>query len=81
MQIYRGRNQAGELRLSRLVDHARARGLLVHPYTFRRDELPDGIENFDQLLDIFIGRLGVDGLFTDFPDTVSAYLSAREHRS
>lgn len=80
MQIYQGRDEAGELRLSRLVERARARGLLVHPYTFRRDELPDGIGDFDQLLDIFIGQVGVDGLFTDFPDAVRAYLSRREQR-
>jgi glycerophosphoryl diester phosphodiesterase len=62
-----------------LVDRARARGLLVHPYTFRQDELPDGIEAFSQLLDIFIGQIGVDGLFTDFPDVVRDYLDGCEY--
>ena len=75
MQIYQGKDSGGAARLSELVPRARALGLLVHPYTFRRDELPGGISGFDELLDIFIGQVGVDGLFTDFPDTVVHYLS------
>ncbi len=73
-QIYLGRNPGGDCRLTDLVQQAHARGLLVHPYTFRRDELPAGITGFDELLDLFIGRVGIDGLFTDFPDCVRRYL-------
>jgi glycerophosphoryl diester phosphodiesterase len=72
--IYLGRTATGAARLSELVPLAQARGLLVHPYTFRRDELPVGIESFTQLLDIFIRQAGIDGLFTDFPDLVADYL-------
>lgn len=74
MQIYRGKSGNGTVRLSDLVANAHARGLLVHPYTFRRDQLPLGIANFDELLDIFFKQAGVDGLFTDFPDLVRNYL-------
>ena len=56
------------------MELAQARGLQVHPYTFRRDELPAGIDSFTQLLDIFIRQAGIDGLFTDFPDIVGDYL-------
>jgi glycerophosphoryl diester phosphodiesterase len=49
----------------------------VHPYTLRRDELPAGIASFTELLDIFIGLAGIDGLFTDFPDLVVDYLRGR----
>lgn len=72
--IYLGRSASGAPRLSTLVNDAHTRGLQVHPYTFRRDELPAGIESFTQLLDIFVRQAGVDGLFTDFPDLVNAYL-------
>jgi glycerophosphoryl diester phosphodiesterase len=51
-----------------LADEAHAAGLAVHPYTFRRDDLPAGIGSFDELLELFLVDLGVDGLFTDFPD-------------
>jgi glycerophosphoryl diester phosphodiesterase len=72
--IYLGKSAAGSPRLSNLVPLAQARGLQVHPYTFRLDELPAGIASFTELLDIFIGEARVDGLFTDFSDMVVDYL-------
>lgn len=75
--IYRGRDSNGEVQLSQLAAEARERCLLVHPYTFRRDELPAGIASFEQLLDIFVAQAGVDGLFTDFPDLVRDFLLER----
>ena len=72
--IYLGRSASGDARLSTLVTDAQTRSLQVHPYTFRRDELPPGIGSFTELLDIFIRQARVDGLFTDFPDLVSDYL-------
>lgn len=77
-QIYLGTDGAGRPQFSNLVAQAHARGLLVHPYTFRRDELPAGIDTFEQLLELFIEQQQVDGLFTDFPDLVVDYL-ARYH--
>jgi glycerophosphoryl diester phosphodiesterase len=56
-----------------LVEDAHAERLLVHPYTFRRDDLPPGFGSFDELLDLFLNRLGVDGIFTDFPDLAVRY--------
>jgi len=56
---------------STLIGDAHAAGLLVHPYTFRdearylaADYGRDPVAEFRQFFD-----LGVDGLFTDFPDT------------
>lgn len=68
MQIYRGANDVGEPQLTDLVARAHARGLLVHPYTFRADELPPGVDSFEALHQLFIGDVGVDGIFSDFPD-------------
>ena len=73
-QIYLGRDTAGKVMLSDLATRARALGLLVHPYTFRRDDLPSGVQNFSELLEIFFNQAGVDGVFTDFPDIVRHYL-------
>ena len=73
-QIYLGHDRAGNVCLSDLVSRAHANGLLVHPYTFRRDELPAGLDSFEALLDLFVGQASVDGLFTDFPDIVRQYL-------
>ena len=74
MQIYQGRDASGKAQLSNLVSLAQQQGLLVHPYTFRCDELPAGIDDFNDLLEIFVQQAGVNGLFTDFPDRVSHYL-------
>jgi glycerophosphoryl diester phosphodiesterase len=74
-QIYLGRSASGEILLSDLAERARTQGLLIHPYTFRRDQLPPGIGSFEELLDLFVRRVGIDGLFTDFPDLVRRYLA------
>jgi glycerophosphoryl diester phosphodiesterase len=50
------------------VERAHRQGLLVHPYTLRRDALPPGVPDFDTLIDLCVDGLGVDGFFTDFPD-------------
>ena len=60
-----------------LVRQARDLGLLVHPYTFRADELPDGFPSFTELLTTFLDVLEVDGVFTDFPDLVARHLALR----
>jgi glycerophosphoryl diester phosphodiesterase len=73
-QIYAGKDFAGQPIITTLVEDAHARGLKVHPYTFRRDELPEDVADFDELLDIFVNDAGIDGFFTDFPDLAYAFL-------
>lgn len=72
--IYLGKTASGSARFSPLVREAQSRGLQVHPYTFRRDELPAGVSSFNELLTLFVRDAGVDGLFTDFPDLAVDYL-------
>jgi len=50
-----------------LVELAHRAGLLVHPYTLRRDALPHGFSTLESLLGTLLD-LGIDGIFTDFPD-------------
>jgi glycerophosphoryl diester phosphodiesterase len=59
---------------SNLVDLAHSSGLLVHPYTFRNETLylaadyqGNPLLEYEQFF-----KLGVDGLFADFPDTAIA---------
>jgi glycerophosphoryl diester phosphodiesterase len=59
-----------------LTQQAQALGLAVHPYTFRQDALPQNLKS-DQALDVLFKQLGVDGLFTDFTDTVVKYLDKK----
>jgi glycerophosphoryl diester phosphodiesterase len=71
--IYRGNDPDGRPQTRNLVEVAHDRGLAVHPYTFRADDLPAGMENFDDLLELFICKLEVDGVFTDFTDRVAEF--------
>ena len=52
---------------SDLLKQARALGLQVHPFTFRREGLPEGL-SLERLLDVFFHELKVEGVFTDNPD-------------
>ncbi|MDQ7049597.1 MAG: glycerophosphodiester phosphodiesterase [Enterobacterales bacterium] len=53
-----------------LFKRAKAQGLAIHPYTFRKEpqRIPAYAKDFEDLLDIFLYQVGVDGVFTDFPD-------------
>lgn len=73
--IYGGMKESKPV-LTSLVDDAHRVGLAVHPYTFRRDDLPAGIGDFQRLLDLFLVQAGVDGLFTDFPDLAADFIAA-----
>lgn len=71
---------ASELRITELVTLAHAAGMEVHPYTFRRDvgTIPDYASGLEDLLDIFLYQVGVDGVFTDFPDLAVDYIESRQ---
>ncbi len=55
-----------------LIGWAHAAGLLVHPYTFRADQVPDRDESHEAELRRYLFDLGVDGVFTDFADRARA---------
>ena len=57
-----------------LVDRAHAAGLLVHTWTFRNEShrlaYDDGGDPLNEYARYF--QIGVDGVFSDFPDTAVA---------
>lgn len=55
-----------------LASVAHAAGLVVHPYTFRADQLAPGFETMAEMVSWFVEKLSIDGLFTDFPDQALA---------
>ena len=57
-----------------LIGWARDAGLTVHPYTFRADQVPDGHGSHEAELERYLFELGVDGVFTDYPDRARAVL-------
>ncbi len=69
MLLNEGQNSTG------LIEMAHAAGLTVHPWTFRDDDLDKAIAaSIEDEIAAYI-RLGIDGYFSDFPDTA---LRARE---
>ncbi|APR65273.1 glycerophosphoryl diester phosphodiesterase [Borrelia anserina Es] len=46
----------------------------VHPYTFRIDELPSYVKDANELLDLLFNKAKIDGIFTDFTDTVVQFI-------
>lgn len=55
---------------SNFIKEAHALGLEVHAWTFRDDSLPDWVafEDGEEEIQYYLDR-GLDGFFTDFPDT------------
>ena len=56
------------------IDQARQLGLVIHTYTLRADALPSFAADVDVMHDWLIRVAKVDGVFTDFPDLMKAYL-------
>ena len=65
-----------DVEVTDLVDRAHELGMVVHPYTFRRDQLPAFVDDYQQLLKIFLDDVGVDGVFTDFPDLTKEFIAS-----
>lgn len=76
-RLYKVRRVDGRPGDTGLVKRAHEEGLLVHPFTFRSDDLPRGFKDFDSLLTFMIDGLSIDGLFTDFPGVVVKFLKGR----
>ncbi len=75
--LFAPESPSGELQGTPLVRLAHEQHLAVHPYTFRSDALPAGVSSVEQLLQFLFRDASVDGVFTDFPDTVSKYVRDR----
>jgi glycerophosphoryl diester phosphodiesterase len=79
-------DQDGAPRITPLATRARELGLQLHPYTFRREELPGYATTLEQLLEVFLGEAGVNGVFCDFPDVAArvrdrlALMNPKGHR-
>lgn len=69
-------SQIDHIEASVMHVEAQKAGLKIHPYTFRNDQghVPPFAEDFNDFLDIYYRQLGVDGVFTDYPDLAVGYL-------
>lgn len=68
----------GTVQPTPLVSAAHAAGLQVHAYTFRADasQIPAYAGSFEELVKFFCFTVGIDGVFTDFPDQAIRVLDA-----
>lgn len=73
-RLIEGPDTQGKIAASQMLKTARELSLEVHPFTFRREGLPQGL-NLEDLLKAFMGPLAIEGVFTDNPDLA---ISVRE---
>lgn len=71
--------ETGVIKPTDLYHEAKRHELFIHAYTFRIDQLPPGVSDYDTLMHIFYDDLKVDGVFTDFPDLSLKYLARGEN--
>lgn len=70
----------GSSDISDLVVQAHDRGLFVHAYTLRADQLPSAVDSMAEAVRILVEEAGLDGVFTDHPDQVLRHLPAATRR-
>ncbi|PJE78742.1 Glycerophosphodiester phosphodiesterase, periplasmic [invertebrate metagenome] len=65
-----------------MVKEAHEAGMVVHPWTLRREEsqIPSYATGYDDMLRIYLDKVGVDGVFTDFPDRAVNYIRKQESK-
>lgn len=61
--------------ISPVVARAHRAGMKVIPFSVLADRLPDYVSNVDDLYRLLYTKAGVDGVFTDFPDLATNFLT------
>ncbi|WP_414735981.1 glycerophosphodiester phosphodiesterase family protein [Haemophilus haemolyticus] len=51
----------------------------LHPYTVRKDALPEFFTDVNQMYDALLNKFGATGAFTDFPDTGVEFLKNKNN--
>ncbi|MCK3657535.1 glycerophosphodiester phosphodiesterase [Pasteurellaceae bacterium Pebbles2] len=67
-------SKLGDVKLTPMVQDLATTKLEVHPYTVRKDALPNFFSNVDEMYDTLLNKSGATGIFTDFPDTAVEFL-------
>ena len=78
--VVKNESKRDRLVITNIVKNAHKAGMQVHAYTFRLDHgrIPKYVSSFEEMLNIFYYQVGVDGVFTDFPDRVVDFLRRTE---
>lgn len=67
-------SKLGQIRYTPLVQEIANTNLELHPYTVRKDALPEFFTDVNQMYDALLNQAGATGIFTDFPDTAIKFL-------
>ena len=69
LELLATRSAEGVVQSTGLVEAAKEAGLVVHPYTVRKESQPRWSKSLGETHRVLIELLKVDGFFSDFPDT------------
>ena len=72
LQLYRV-DKVGRKEVKPLAKLAKDLGLVIHPYTHRKDQLPPGFSSDKEFFEYFYETVKVDGFFSDFGDLALKY--------
>ena len=73
-QLFSNYGKSPNLKLNNVAKWAHKDGLKIHPYTLRKDSLPDGL-TYNKVCDYLFKDAKIDGLFTDFTDLGVQYVN------
>ncbi|MEL3906108.1 MAG: glycerophosphodiester phosphodiesterase [Treponema sp.] len=62
------KSKIGAVKFTVLAEEIKAAKTECHPYTVRKDALPEYVRDIDEMFSILFKSTGATGVFTDFPD-------------
>ncbi|AFU19159.1 glycerophosphodiester phosphodiesterase [Actinobacillus suis] len=62
-------SKLGDVKYTPMVKDIAKTNMELHPYTVRKDALPEFFTDVNQMYDALLNKAGATGVFTDFPDT------------
>ena len=74
MLIDKEKSTKGNIVYTPLVKELAKYNMDLHPYTVRKDALPEFFTDVNQMYDALYNKAGANGVFTDFPDTAVQFL-------
>lgn len=78
MLIDREKSKVDNIVYTPLVKELAKYKMDLHPYTVRKDALPEFFQNVDEMYDALLNKAGANGVFTDFPDTGVEFLEKQK---
>ncbi len=71
------KSKAGSIVYTDMAEEVKAQKLEMHPYTVRKDALPEYMRTIDEMFECLLYKAGATGVFTDFPDLGVRFLHNR----